>query len=636
MLFRVLGPIEVDGPDGAVRLSAEKPRRLLSALLLQPNTWVTVDALIGELWPAGPPASAPGNIKTYVSQLRRVLPPAAGTTERIERRPGAYRVVVARTELDATIFEDLVNAGEAALAAGDPAAAAGRLTDALALWRGAAYGSLDAERAGSASQRLHELRWMANDRLAAALIATGRGGEAIAVLRQLTAEDPLREPAWIHLMEALHASGRRADALHAYQEARRSLVDALGVEPGVELQHLHLRLLQEPTVRLPPDEPAPRAATVSPIDRSRPARSRRRPLTLARISALVAITVAVLVAVSAAAPSSPKLARGAHPAVTAPPVGDPPPGVAPRRPIPGLPTPGSASVLFGAGSQANAALASGLVRESPVGMLTTWFHEPKNLNALRGWRADLVPRAYRDGYALHLVLADWHEEAERPVDTRYGPGCGRPYALSAELRDHARELAAIFAGQAHDPPLYVTVFHGVNIYGCDDGAYQNNPTTAAYLRALQDQYLQIRDIFHQGAPNARVAVGWQGWQADDDDPDVGGGRSMFGHLAAVLRASDFQSVVVWQPEDNVEPVRQMVPALGAYGPVLVMYGNSSSVKPEVYDRDVRTLLTDDSLTELTGAGMFAWNFAESTLATSPPPTLEFVKATIHRNGRRSR
>ncbi|HEX8632328.1 MAG TPA: BTAD domain-containing putative transcriptional regulator [Catenuloplanes sp.] len=656
MLFRVLGPIEVDGSESAVHVSAGKPRRLLSLLLLHANAWVAVDSLIEELWPDGPPASAAGNIKTYVSQLRQLLASVEGGTTRIERRPGAYRIRVARTEMDAIVFEDLVGEGLAALERGDPTVAVSRLTDALALWRGEAYESVQARDADSATARLNELRWTAKDSLAVALTAAGRPGEAITILRRLATVDPLREPTWKHLMEALHAAGRRAEALAAYQDARRVLVEELGVEPGAELQQLHHRLLSDEVPAEPvPAEPVPatvpdgRTPTalpdavppVSPPAQRPPAAGRWIPrntrtrrllavLGVAVLAAGTAIAVASNVMSPARTPTAVRGAGGMAAAVGPSVVG---PGVPPKRPVPLVPAARGTKLLFGMGGQANAAQTSELVRETPTFMLTTWFHAPKDLEQLRGWRSDLVPRAYQQGYTMHLVLANWDDGKERAIDTKYGPGCGRAYLLSPEFLQHARELAQVFAGRAEDPPLYVTVFHGVNVYGCTDSSFNPDPGTNNYLRALRDRYFEIREMFHQEAPNARVAIGWQGWQANHDIPAIGGGRSMFVALADALQASDFQSAIVWQPEDNIGPVRQMVQALGQYGPVMVSYGNSH-MPPATYERDVKTLLTESSLADLSRSGMFAMTFSSSRFLSLSRPAHDMVKAAVARHGGR--
>ncbi|MGO1056545.1 BTAD domain-containing putative transcriptional regulator [Crossiella sp. CA198] len=289
MLFRVFGVLEVHGPAEVLAFAADKPRRMLSALLLHANRWVPDDELIEAVWPAGPPPSAAGNLKSYVSQVRKLLAPVDTHANRLERQPGAYRLTVARAELDTMIFEDLL--GQAGDALGeDPAGAVALVTEALALWRGEPFESLEVEAAQVELARLTELRWSARNTLADALVAAGRHSEAIGLLRAMTTEDPLREPTWLRLLDALDAGGRRAEALLAYQDARRVIVDELGIEPGAALRAAHQRLLaadapagpgsgqpaEPPTTSAPP-APAP-AATAPPAPsatgRRRPRRSR--------------------------------------------------------------------------------------------------------------------------------------------------------------------------------------------------------------------------------------------------------------------------------------------------------------------------------------------------------------------------
>ena len=59
-------------------------------------------------------------------------------------------------------------------------------------------------------------------------------------------------------MTALYRSGRQAEALDAYQEARRALVDELGIEPSPALQELERAILrQDPALDV--EAPAPAA-----------------------------------------------------------------------------------------------------------------------------------------------------------------------------------------------------------------------------------------------------------------------------------------------------------------------------------------------------------------------------------------
>ncbi|MFD1150607.1 AfsR/SARP family transcriptional regulator [Saccharothrix hoggarensis] len=217
MIFRVLGP----------QAGPRKPATLLAALLLHANAWVSLDELIDEIWQEqAVPASADRNVRTYVWQLRRALPPG-----RIDARPRAYRLRVERGELDADVARSLLDRSAHA----SPADAVTHLTCALDLWRGRPFEELRSETAAPSAARLHELRWDLRERLADAYTALGRHGDAIGVLRALTAEDPMREDTWARLVRALHTAGRRANALSEYRRACALLAAELGVEPGPEL-----------------------------------------------------------------------------------------------------------------------------------------------------------------------------------------------------------------------------------------------------------------------------------------------------------------------------------------------------------------------------------------------------------------
>jgi DNA-binding SARP family transcriptional activator len=242
MTFRVLGPLEVVGPDDRpIEVAGGKPAIMFTLLLLHRNTWVSTDQLIDALWERQElPTSAQRNLKTYVWQLRRILP-----GDRIESRPGSYRVRVLPGELDADLAADLsVEARRLLVEGTDPARAAELIGRALELWRGDAYDGL-AGGAGSAVERLTELHRSLREDLADAALALGRPADAIATLRVLTEEEPLREVAWTKLMAAFLQTGRRHDALATYQRARGVLVRELGIEPGAELTQLHQEILND-------------------------------------------------------------------------------------------------------------------------------------------------------------------------------------------------------------------------------------------------------------------------------------------------------------------------------------------------------------------------------------------------------
>jgi DNA-binding SARP family transcriptional activator len=249
--FRILGPLELSADGGVLPLGSPKQRALLAVLLVHANETVSRDRLIEELWAEAAPASVESAFHVYLSRLRRLLE-AAGGGDQLAREAHGYRLRVDPEQLDATCFDRLAGEGGEALAAGRVELAADRLRQALTLWRGPALADLQSERfAITASARLEEKRVFALEQRLEADLALGRHGDLISELEALVAEHPYREHLRAHLMLALYRSGRQADALRAYQEARRLLADELGLEPGHELKELEQAILrQDPTLTL--------------------------------------------------------------------------------------------------------------------------------------------------------------------------------------------------------------------------------------------------------------------------------------------------------------------------------------------------------------------------------------------------
>jgi DNA-binding SARP family transcriptional activator len=251
--FRILGPLEVWDEGGEVSLGGRKPRALLAVLLLHPNEVVAADRLIDELWGEDSPERAAAALRVNVSRLRKALPQDVLTT----RSPG-YLLRVEPDDLDLHRFERLVDEARGLSARGEAAGASERLREALSLWRGApladfAYDSF----AQTAIARLEEIRLAAVELRIDADLALGRHDELVGELEALVAEEPLRERLRGYLMTALYRSGRQAEALDAYKDARRALVDELGIEPSTELQELERAILrQEPSLDLPARVPA--------------------------------------------------------------------------------------------------------------------------------------------------------------------------------------------------------------------------------------------------------------------------------------------------------------------------------------------------------------------------------------------
>jgi predicted ATPase/DNA-binding SARP family transcriptional activator len=242
--FGLLGPLDVARGGETIELRGSRQRALLALLLVHANEVVSRERLIDGLWGERPPESAANALQVAVHGLRRAL-----GAERIETRGGGYRLRVEPDELDLERFRRLVQ--RARTRAGD--AAADDLREALALWRGEALADLlDVPFARLESRRLHELRLAALEQRIDADLAAGRHFESIAELEALIAGEPVRERFRQQLIVALYRAGRQVEALEAYRNARRELVEDFGVEPGPELQRLERAILQQDPALSPP------------------------------------------------------------------------------------------------------------------------------------------------------------------------------------------------------------------------------------------------------------------------------------------------------------------------------------------------------------------------------------------------
>jgi DNA-binding SARP family transcriptional activator len=249
MDFRILGPIEAIDGGRRVALGGSKQRALFSMLLLHANEVVASDRLIAELWPNDSREEAIRSLHVAVSRLRRALEPgrcASDTASVLVTRPPGYELRIDPARLDAKRFEALATEGRQALAAGDAVAARAKLEEALSLWRGAALAELAYESFCQGEiARLDELRMTALEDRIAADLRLGRHAEVVAELRALVREEPLRERLQASLILALYRSGRQAQALEAYTDARRTLVRDVGIEPGRELRELQQAVLRQ-------------------------------------------------------------------------------------------------------------------------------------------------------------------------------------------------------------------------------------------------------------------------------------------------------------------------------------------------------------------------------------------------------
>ncbi len=240
MLAGLLGAFRWLGDEGGeLQIPARKERALLAFLALRAGSVVSAAELTRALWGDEPPRSATKTLQTYVSALRRVLPPRT-----IETSPGGYRLAVSPDDVDAHRFEQLLRAATDAAEAGDMRRAADDTGAALALWRGNPLPDLADQPIGMAeAARLAEMHRTAEERNFAARLALGEHAELIGDLETAVAAEPLRERRWEQLMVALYRCGRQSEALRAYQRLRSVLGEELGLEPGEEARALEAAIL---------------------------------------------------------------------------------------------------------------------------------------------------------------------------------------------------------------------------------------------------------------------------------------------------------------------------------------------------------------------------------------------------------
>jgi DNA-binding SARP family transcriptional activator len=255
MDFRILGPLEVLDEGRAITLGGSRQRALLVFFLLHANETLSTDRLIDELWGERPPTNAAKTVQMQISRLRKALAGEAGNGSAgvVVTRQRGYELRLDPDRLDSHRFERLVAKGTRELEARHPERAVSTLEEALSLWRGAALAELAYEPfAQGEIGRLEGLRIAAMERLIEAKLALGRHADVVERLETLIGEHPYRERLRAQLMLALYRSDRQADALQAYQDARRTLVEGLGIEPGEGLRELERAILaQDPALALP-------------------------------------------------------------------------------------------------------------------------------------------------------------------------------------------------------------------------------------------------------------------------------------------------------------------------------------------------------------------------------------------------
>lgn len=258
MLIRMLGPLEVSSSRGSVPIGGPRQQKLLALLLLNRGQVFPTERLIDELWDA-PPQSARQQVHNAVGGLRRAL--TAGSEQvRITTTDVGYVLSLPNEAVvDVDLFLDQVKDAKEAESRNRLRDAIQHLEEAVAMWRGDALTGLDGTSITNAAASLDERRLVVIEDLMGLRLRTGETNSVVFELQQLVAKHPLRESLRGSLMQALHLSGRQADAIATYEAGRRILADELGLDPGFELQRIHAMILAG-TTSVPAAPPAVEAA----------------------------------------------------------------------------------------------------------------------------------------------------------------------------------------------------------------------------------------------------------------------------------------------------------------------------------------------------------------------------------------
>ena len=247
MRFAVLGPLHVAGEEVSRHLAGHKERAVLAILLARGAAGATGDELVAALWGAQPPPSAERSLQAHVSRVRSSVAPTP-----VVRRPEGW-FLDASDEVDAARFEGFLDRARRAARQEAWVETGGLVESALALWRGEPFGGFaHLDPCAVEADRLRTLKAEAEELAMVSRLALGEASTLVDGLRQMTAAEPFREDRWSLLMTALYRAGRQAEALAAYDEARRLLADELGIDPSPELRTRRQQVLeQDPALRAP-------------------------------------------------------------------------------------------------------------------------------------------------------------------------------------------------------------------------------------------------------------------------------------------------------------------------------------------------------------------------------------------------
>ncbi|MFC4033156.1 BTAD domain-containing putative transcriptional regulator [Streptomyces polygonati] len=242
LVFRILGPLQLIGRGGMIRIPPGRQEVILAALLLEANRVVSTDYLVDLIWNDDPPDTARTQVQICVSRLRKIFA-GAGIDAAITTRPPGYVLKADGETVDAAVFARQLAEARLLGKQGRAAEAADLLKAAGRLWLGDCLSGISSDTLRSKARQLDEERLTAVETRLQFELDLGRHHELVGEIQRLVHDNPLRERLRGLLMLALYRSGRQAEALETYRVGRELLIDELGLDPGEELRQLEASIL---------------------------------------------------------------------------------------------------------------------------------------------------------------------------------------------------------------------------------------------------------------------------------------------------------------------------------------------------------------------------------------------------------
>jgi DNA-binding SARP family transcriptional activator len=241
---KLFGTTTVLLPDGSAvtDLGGIKPRQVLEILALSVGTPVSKDRLVEHLWGDNPPRTYTATLESYISLLRRRMGVSKGRQSPLATTSNGYVLDPAFVEVDVDTFRQLAQPTLGAT----PQEVVAATEKAISLVTADLLASEPYADWAAHERTLFQSEYMhACNRAASAALAHARPEVGVEMARRAVACDDMSETSWQLLIRSLAATGARSEALRAYLDLRRTLVDALGTEPSAASRSLYMDLLAE-------------------------------------------------------------------------------------------------------------------------------------------------------------------------------------------------------------------------------------------------------------------------------------------------------------------------------------------------------------------------------------------------------